>query len=73
MISKLSAILRMAESLDSSCEQKINSLDIVTDEDNVYFNVKIRKLIFLEKLEFEQQKETFENIFGLKAHLVINK
>ena len=73
LISKLSAILRIAESLDSSCEQKISSLDIVTDEDNVYFNVKIRKLIFLEKLEFEEQKETFENIFGLKAHLVINK
>ena len=73
LVSKLSAILRIAESLDSSNEQKINSLEIVTDEDNIYFNVKIKRMIFLEKLEFEEQKEVFENIFGLKAHLVINK
>lgn len=72
-ISKLSAVLKIAESLDSSLEQKISDLDIITDENNIYFNVKLKRMIFLEKLEFDEKKEEFENVFGLKVHLIINK
>ena len=72
-ISKLSAILRIAEALDSSLEQKINSLGINMDDDNIYFNVKLKSMIYLEKLEFEKEKEEFGNVFGLEAHLIINE
>ena len=72
-VAKLAAILKIAESLDSSMEQKIDDLEITSDENDIYFNVKLKKMIFLEKLEFEEKKETFENVFGLKTHLVINK
>ena len=54
-------------------EQKIDDLEIVSDDDDIYFNVKLKKMIFLEKLEFEEKKEAFENVFGLKTHLVISK
>lgn len=72
-VAKLAAILKIAESLDSSMEQKIDDLEITSDENDIYFNVKLKKMIFLEKLEFEEKKEVFENVFGLKTHLVINK
>ena len=72
-MAKLAAILKIAESLDSSMEQKIDDLEITSDENDIYFNVKLKKMIFLEKLEFEEKKEVFENVFGLKTHLVINK
>jgi exopolyphosphatase/guanosine-5'-triphosphate,3'-diphosphate pyrophosphatase len=68
VVSKLAAMLRLADALDPSLEKKFTDIDVrLTEELSVY--VKTDKNIDLEKWTFKNKAEFFEEVFGIKAKL----
>ncbi len=66
-ISKLSAILKLADALDITHKGKINDLKINVKEDKVYFKVSSNYEILLEKWSFMNRASFFEEVIGMKA------
>jgi exopolyphosphatase / guanosine-5'-triphosphate,3'-diphosphate pyrophosphatase len=71
IVSKLSAILKIAEALDITHKQKISKLTITIDKLNVYFKFKSNKEILLEKWAFKKNAAFFQDVMGLKPILMI--
>lgn len=71
IVSKLSAILKIAETLDITHKQKITKLTISLDKLNVYFKIKSTKEILLEKWAFKKNSTFFQDVMGLKPILMI--
>jgi len=69
MVSKLSAILRLADALDRSHLQKIQDikLELVDKKLNVF--VSSKKDILLEQWTFKLKSMFFEEVFGIKCTL----
>ena len=70
IVSKLAAILKLAESLDVSHKQKIKHLNIAEQGKNLVFSVAIKDDILLEKWSFEGKTRFFEEVIGVKPVLV---
>ena len=68
-VSKLAAILRIADSLDRSHVQKFENIDVsVTEEDlTVTLLMNSSKNIELEEWSFNDKGKFFEEVFGLKT------
>lgn len=71
IVSKLSAILKIAETLDITHTQKINKVTISLDKLNVYFKIKSGKEIQLEKWAFKKNSAFFQDVMGLEPILMI--
>ena len=69
-ILKLSAILRAADALDRSHQQKINNFDISISTESLTIRVKGHDNLLLEKLAISEKGDLFENVFGYKIVLV---
>ena len=73
LVQKLSAILRIANALDRSHKQKVKKLSVKFDRENeITINAKTSGNIILEKMDFLEKKELFEDITGSKISLVVN-
>ena len=73
-VQKLSALLRMANSLDHSHRQKVRGLRASgIDTDDIVITVDTRDNFLLEKNDFLEKKELFERITGSRVRLVINE
>lgn len=70
-VAKLSAILKFAESMDSSHTQKIKRLKISKDNDLLTFYVYSAKDIQLEKWSVEENVDYFEEVMGIKPYIQI--
>lgn len=70
-VSKLAAILRLADALDNSHEQKIDKIEIHRKKDQVIFEVYTDEDIILEEWTFGQNADFFEEVTGLRP--VIHK
>lgn len=68
-IIKLIAILRMADSLDRSHQQKISDLSLKIDEHVLTLLVKCNEKLIIENWAFEKKSELFQNIFGFKTQI----
>ncbi|MEX1377799.1 MAG: HD domain-containing protein [Eubacteriales bacterium] len=70
IVSKLSAILRLADALDRSHLQKIQDIkmELVDKKLNVY--VASKKDILLEQWTFQLKSMFFEEVFGIKCSLI---
>ena len=70
IVSKLSAILRLADALDRSHLQKIQDIkmELVDKRLNVY--VASKKDILLEQWTFQMKSMFFEEVFGIKCSLI---
>lgn len=68
-VSKLSAILRLADALDRSHKQKIKDLKIFLEEDGVKFVLNTSQDILLEEWSFEKKAEFFKEVFGITPYL----
>ncbi len=68
-VSKLSAILRLADSLDRSYSQRIETIDCHLDNDKLIISIPNVNDISLEQLALRQRGQLFEQIFGLKVLL----
>lgn len=69
LVSKLTAILRIADSLDRSREQKFTDIDVQVTEDELTITITTNKNIELEQWSFNTKSAFFQEVFGLKAIL----
>lgn len=68
-IAKLTALLRIADALDASRQQKITEISVSIKDVDVVITAKARTNIELEKFEFNQKGEFFEAVFGMHPEL----
>ncbi|MBF0521772.1 MAG: hypothetical protein HQL24_01825 [Candidatus Omnitrophica bacterium] len=74
LIQKLSSILRISNSLDRSHKQKVKNLEVsLNRSQDIVLTVSVTSNFALEKLEFIDKKEMFEEISGKKVHLKIQQ
>ncbi len=72
LIQKLSAILRIANSLDRSHKQKISQLEVKFNRNgDVTISVQAKDNILLEKADFLEKKDLFEEITGNSINLTV--
>jgi exopolyphosphatase/guanosine-5'-triphosphate,3'-diphosphate pyrophosphatase len=72
-VSKLSAILKFAESMDCSHKQKIDKLVISKEKDLLVFVVHSKNDTLLEKWSVEVNMNYFEEVMGIRPYLKIVK
>lgn len=73
LISKLSAILRIADALDSSKKQKIKDITVKVEENNLFINASATENCELEQWVFNEKSLFFQDVFGIKTALRIRK
>ena len=72
LVQKLSALLKMGNALDQSHKQKVRKLEVKIDrKDNVSVIVYTTDNFALEKINFLEKKELFEEITGNKVSLSV--
>ncbi|MCA9401260.1 MAG: HD domain-containing protein [Candidatus Omnitrophica bacterium] len=74
LVQKLSAILRLANALDSAHKQKIKDLDVlISANQEILIHIYSTENVTLELVNFDAQKELFEEISGNKVVLKVKK
>ena len=68
-VAKLTAILRLANSLDRSHKQKLRGLKAVLKENQLILTVDTQEDITLEKGLFYHKADVFEEVFGIRPQL----
>lgn len=66
---KLTAILRLADSLDDSHQQKVTKISISLKKEQVLISVWADDDLMLEKWTFAEKSGFFEEVYGIKPHL----
>ena len=70
IVSKLSAILRLADALDYSRVQKIKKIELMLYEKKLSIIAEGRDDMTLEEWTFDKQSVFFERVFGIKCEFV---
>ncbi|AOT71035.1 HD domain-containing protein [Geosporobacter ferrireducens] len=73
VVSKLVAIIRLADALDRSHRQKIKTVQIVWEEKEILFRVDTEEDILLEEWTFETKAEFFKEVFGVTPIMKIKR
>ncbi|MHA8138011.1 Ppx/GppA phosphatase family protein [Lactobacillaceae bacterium Scapto_B20] len=68
-IMKLAAILRIADALDASRKQKIQSIEVDVEPTEITIDATADQDISLEKLDFNRKGAFFESVFGVTPKL----
>jgi exopolyphosphatase/guanosine-5'-triphosphate,3'-diphosphate pyrophosphatase len=66
IVSKLAAILKVAESLDISHKKKIKELKLSISGNEIIFNILSKEDLLLEEWNFEDNINYFEEVLALK-------
>ena len=69
IVSKASAILSIADSLDRSAKQKFQDIEVSFSDHKLMIAVRTDENIELEQWAFAKKSEFFEEVFGVKAIL----
>ncbi|MDR3600605.1 MAG: HD domain-containing protein [Desulfosporosinus sp.] len=69
LVSKLSAILKIAESMDISHMQKIHDIEVLVTDDTLQLSLLSNKDILLEKWDIMNNVEFFQEVMGIKIKL----
>ncbi|MDP4182871.1 MAG: HD domain-containing protein [Bacillota bacterium] len=72
-VSKLAAILRLAEALDVSHKQKISDFEVSTHKNELIFKVTSKEDILLEQWNFLQVSGFFEDVMGVRPIIIQKK
>lgn len=72
-VSKLSAILRMADSLDKNYKQKFKNITVRMQKGNLVIQVESKKNTYIEQIKFNEYKEFFKDVYGMDIKLVIKR
>ena len=72
-VAQLTAILRMANSLDQSYLQKVTEVRTLRKDDRMIIEVRVKDDFTLEKGLFELNIEFFEDMFDIKPELRVRK
>jgi exopolyphosphatase/guanosine-5'-triphosphate,3'-diphosphate pyrophosphatase len=73
LIAKLSAILRLADALDTGHKQKIADLELQIDDDYLTLTVSTAKDIMLEQWSVERKGRLFKDVYGLTPRVRVRK
>lgn len=73
LVSKLTAILRLADALDSSHRQKINKITVHLQGDELNFLCNTTNDCSFEEWSFEHRRDLFEQIIGIKSIIKIRR
>jgi len=68
-IRKLVSILRIADALDTSHMQLVETVDVDVQSSKIIIKARTRKHAYLEKLGFDQKKDMFLETFGIPVEL----
>ena len=68
-VSKMAAILRVADSLDESRSQRIHEVQVQREADRIAISIPLVEDLSLENLAFKQTGSLFEETFGLPVQL----
>lgn len=71
VVSKLSAIFRLANALDKSHLEKLKNLKMSLDEDRILIRAESSSNTLLERWSFEESAGFFKEVFGLSPELLI--
>ncbi len=71
VVSKLSAIFRLANAMDKSHRAKLRNLKMTIDQDRVLIRAESSANTLLERWAFEEAARYFKGIFGLSPELAI--
>jgi exopolyphosphatase/guanosine-5'-triphosphate,3'-diphosphate pyrophosphatase len=69
IVSKLTAILRIADALDRSQTQKFDTIEVKLDEEKLMISIVTDHNIDLEQWAFIEKSKFFEEVFGFKTKL----
>lgn len=69
-VAKLAALLRVADSLDDSRQQKINGLDLALDHNQLLITAHASDDLVLERWAFQRKNKLFTDVFGLQPKLI---
>lgn len=72
-VAKLAAIVKLAAALDSTSNQSVKSVSCSVKGDNLAVAVDTVSDITIEKIDFEDRKELFEEVFNLKPVIKENR
>jgi len=72
-VSKLAAMLRLADALDRSHAQKYTKISVKLAEHQLIISADTTSNVSLEKWAFIEKGRFFEEVFGIKAELKIKK
>jgi exopolyphosphatase/guanosine-5'-triphosphate,3'-diphosphate pyrophosphatase len=70
VVSKLAAILRIADALDRSHSQSAGRLRIESEENNIVVYAMFKDGGWIERMHFETKKDLFLRVFGTNIELV---
>jgi exopolyphosphatase/guanosine-5'-triphosphate,3'-diphosphate pyrophosphatase len=70
-VSKLAAILRLADALDRSCKQKFKRISVKITEDTMAVTAESNANTALEQWAFNEKGRFFGEVFGIKAELKV--
>ncbi|MGE5416923.1 MAG: HD domain-containing protein [Acidobacteriota bacterium] len=66
LVSKMAAILKLADSLDITHNQKVESITISSGEQEVYFRIRSSEDLLLEEWSFADKALFFEEVMGYR-------
>ena len=69
IIAKLTAILRLANSMDRSHRQKLVGCKMALKDNNLIITTDYPGDISLERMSFEQKADFFEEVYGIRPIL----
>lgn len=73
LVQKLSSILRMANALDRSHKQKVKEIELkLNRSQEINLTVFVSGNFILEKIDFVEKKNMFEDVSGFKMHLKVH-
>ena len=71
MVSKLAAILRMANAMDKSHKSKVNEIKVKLADEKIVVTAVSDQTLYLEKWAFKECAPFFQEVFGITPELVI--
>lgn len=71
VISKLSALFRIANALDKSHREKLRDLKVTVEDDRVLFKASVSGSPLLEQWAFSESAQFFKEVFGLSPELSV--
>ena len=72
-VSKLSAILRISDSLDKNYKQKFKDVIVRMQKGKLVIQVESKKNIYIEQIKFNEYSEFFKEVFGMDIKLLIKR
>jgi len=73
VVSKLTAILKLADSLDAAHKEKISKMSVVLHPDSLHISCESPKDMSFEEWAFEHRRELFEEVMGINPVLRVRR